>query len=61
VTKWPDKTGTVAPASRLITSASQEMKDEKDQAHDQRDMNETRRYVKCEKPKQPENNQNQGD
>jgi hypothetical protein len=37
------------------------MKDEKDQAHDQRDVNDTGGHMKREKPKQPENDQDHGD
>ena len=37
------------------------MQNEKDQTHDQKDVDESRAYVKCQKPKQPENNQNHRD
>jgi hypothetical protein len=37
------------------------MQHEQDQTHNQDDVNETSGYVKCEKPKQPENDQNCGD
>ena len=37
------------------------MQNEKDQTHDQHDVDEARAYVKCQKPEQPENNQNQSE
>jgi hypothetical protein len=37
------------------------MQHEQDQTHNQDDVNETGGYVKCEKPKQPENDQNCSD
>jgi hypothetical protein len=37
------------------------MEYEQDHTDDQHDVNETGCYVKCEKPKQPENDQNGGD
>jgi hypothetical protein len=37
------------------------MENEQDQADNQQDVDEAGAHVKCEKAKQPENNQNQGD
>jgi hypothetical protein len=37
------------------------MENEHDQSDDQQDVDEAGANVKCEKAKQPENNQNQGD
>jgi hypothetical protein len=37
------------------------MENKHDQPDDQQDVNEAGANVKCEKTKQPENNQNQGD
>jgi hypothetical protein len=37
------------------------MENEQDQADNQQDVDEAGTNVKCEKAKQPENNQNQGD
>jgi hypothetical protein len=42
-------------------SASHEMQQKEYQAHNQGNVNETGGYVKCEKSKQPKNNQNYGD
>jgi len=42
-------------------AAPQEMENKHDQSDDQQDVNEAGANVKCEKAKQPENNQNQGD
>jgi hypothetical protein len=36
-------------------AASEEMDQEQDQTDNQDNVNKTRSYVKCEKPKQPEN------
>jgi hypothetical protein len=45
---------------RVGAAASQKMKQEQNQADDQDNVNETRRYVKCEKSEQPEDDQNCG-
>jgi len=37
------------------------MQNEKHYTHDEQDVNHTGAYVKREKPKQPKNNQNQGE
>jgi len=42
-------------------AAPQEMENKHDQSDDQQDVDEAGANVKCEKSKQPENNQNQGD
>jgi hypothetical protein len=42
-------------------TASQEVQHKQDQADNQRHVNESGGYVKCEKPKQPENNENCSD
>jgi hypothetical protein len=42
-------------------AASHEMQHKQYQAHDENNVNESGRYVKCEKSKQPKNNQNGGD
>jgi hypothetical protein len=47
-------------SSGRACAAPQEMENEQDQADDQQDVNEAGTNVKCEKAKQPENNQNQG-
>jgi hypothetical protein len=46
---------------RVGAAASQKMKQEQNQADDQDNVNETRRYVKCEKSEQPEDDQNCGE
>jgi hypothetical protein len=43
---------------RCRTSASQEMRKEQDDAHHERNVDETRGYVKREKPEEPQNDQN---
>jgi hypothetical protein len=52
-----------APATTLCCSgtAPDEMQNEKHNTHDEQDVNHTGTYVKCEKPKQPKNYQNQGE
>jgi hypothetical protein len=42
-------------------AAPQEMENKHDQSDDQQDVDEAGPNVKCEKARQPENNQNQGD
>jgi hypothetical protein len=42
-------------------TASHEVQHQQDQADNQRDVNESGGYMKCEKPKQPEHNQNCSD
>jgi len=47
--------------ARAWSSASHEMQNEQDQAHDEDDVNETGGYVECEEAEHPENDQNCGD
>jgi hypothetical protein len=61
-------TGTVAVPDLALASvlhagcsATHEMKHNQYQAHNQGNVNESGGYVKCEKSKQPKNNQNCGD
>jgi len=51
------------PATNLCCSgtAPDKMQNEKHYTHDEQDVNHTGAYVKCEKPKQPKNYQNQGE
>jgi hypothetical protein len=46
---------------RRVLRCPQEMENEQDQADDQQDVHEAGANVKCEKAKQPQNHQNQGD
>jgi hypothetical protein len=37
------------------------MQDQEHYAHDEQEVDQTGAHVECQKPKQPKNNQNQGD
>jgi hypothetical protein len=56
--------GILQPCQQAVTlrgacTAPNEMHNEKHYTHDEKDVNYTNTYVKCEEPKQPKHNQNQ--
>jgi hypothetical protein len=53
--------GLPAISLRGSRTTPQEVQNQKYQAHDKQEVDHGSAYVKCQKPKQPENNQHQYD